>query len=290
MTRAERGAVGGGVEPVLRVEHLGKAFGRARVLHDLSFEVARGEVLALLGANGAGKTTTLACILGIVPFEGTVTVGGVSVRREGKRARHQIGYVPQTPALREGDTCREALRFLAELKGAAAARADELLARVDLAAQRDQRIGSLSGGMRQRLALAAALLADPPVLLLDEPTTSLDAAGRREFYALVRQLRGEGRTIVLSTHAVDQLDTLADRALILHEGRVAFDGTVAELGARSQRRRYVVSVNGTAAAFRQALRDAGIDASHVREDGLRWEDILTEAAGGGHEQPAEGAR
>ena len=267
-------------DAIVRVRQLSKAFGSARVLDGVSFELGRGQVLALLGANGAGKTTTLNCMLGITPFEGSIEIDGISVERAGKRARRLVGYVPQTPALGENETCRQSLRFLAELKGAPAARVDAMLELVNLAPQRDMRIGSLSGGMRQRLALAAALLADPPLLLLDEPTASLDAESRREFHALVTRLRDEGKTIILSTHAVERLDELADRALVLDAGRVVFDGTPGELSERARRRRYVVTLNGNAPAFEQALRAAGIDAEHVLHDALQWDQLLLDAAEG----------
>lgn len=265
-------------DAIVRVRQLGKAFGRTRVLDGVSFEVRRGQVLALLGANGAGKTTTLNCMLGITPFEGSIEIDGVSVGRAGKRARRLVGYVPQTPALGEGETCRQSLRFLAELKGADPARVDAMLELVNLRPQRDMRIGSLSGGMRQRLALAAALLADPPLLLLDEPTASLDAESRREFHALVMRLKDEGKTVILSTHAVERLDEVADRALVLDAGRVVFDGTPQDLGDRAHRRRYVVTLNGNAPAFEQALRAAGIDAEHVLHDALQWDELLLDAA------------
>jgi len=262
--------------PMLRISGLNKRFGRARILRDVSLSVAQGSVVALLGANGAGKTTTLKCILGVMPFEGDIEVGGASVRKNGKEARRRIGYVPQAPPLSERDTCREALSFLAELKGATKGRVGEMLELVSLAPQTDTRVGHLSGGMRQRLALAAALLADPPLLLLDEPTASLDVESRHEFHGLIARLRGEGKTIVLSTHVFTQLDQLADRALILDEGQLAFDGTLDELAGRSHARRFVVSLNGNSSQVVEALRAAGLDPSELHPEPVeaRWEDVL----------------
>jgi ABC-type multidrug transport system ATPase subunit len=262
--------------PMLRISGLNKAFGRAHVLHDLSLIVEAGSVVALLGANGAGKTTTLKCILGVMPFEGEIEVGGTSVRKSGKEARRQIGYVPQAPPLSERDTCREVLSFLAELKRAPKERVDAMLELVNLAPQRDVRVGHLSGGMRQRLALAAALLADPPLLLLDEPTASLDVESRQEFHKLIARLREEGKTIILSTHFLAQLDQLAARAVILDQGRVAFDGTLGELAGRAHARRFVVSLNGNSAQVVEALRAAGLDPSELNPEpaDMRWEDLL----------------
>ena len=127
-------------------------------------------------------------------------------------------------------------------------------------------MGHLSGGMRQRLAVGAALLADPPLLLLDEPTASLDVESRREFRALVARLRSEGKAIVLSTHLFDQLDQLADRVLVLDQGRLIFDGTLADLTSRAHGRRFVVSLNGNSAQVAEALRAAGLDPSELRPE------------------------
>jgi ABC-type multidrug transport system ATPase subunit len=264
-----------GPAPILRVAALSKRYGRAQVLQDVSFDVAAGSVVALLGANGAGKTTTLKCVLGVVSFEGAIEVAGISVRANGKEARRRIGYVPQTPALSEGDTCDQALGFFAEIKGVAKSRVPELLDLVNLGPQRGEKVGHLSGGMRQRLALAAALLADPPLLLLDEPTASLDAESRRDLQQLIVRLRDEGKTVIISTHFFDHLDEVAGRALILHQGRLAFDGTLDDLADRARSKQYVVSLNGSApAAFLEALRTAGIGPDRVRRAELSWEEIL----------------
>ncbi len=266
--------------PILRVAGLSKRYGRAQVLQDVSFDVPAGSVVALLGANGAGKTTTLKCMLGVIPFDGAIDIAGISVRDHGKDARRRIGYVPQTPALSEGDTCDQALTFLAEIKGAAKSRVPELLDLVNLGPQRGEKIGHLSGGMRQRLALAAALLADPPLLLLDEPTASLDVESRRDLQQLIARLRDEGKTVILSTHFFDHLDEVADRALILHEGRLAFDGSLDDLARRASGQRYVVNLNGNAPAeFLEALRTAGIGPDRVRKAELSWEEVLLASTG-----------
>jgi ABC-2 type transport system ATP-binding protein len=194
--------------------------------------------------------------------------------------RRRIGYLPQTPALNDHDTCRQALEFLADLKGVDRRGVGRLLERVNLAAHADTRVGRLSGGMRQRLALAAALLADPPLLLLDEPAASLDVESRRELHELVAQLRDEGRAVVLSTHLLDRIDTLVDGVIVLVEGRVAFTGTMEELADRARKRRYVVSLNGTApAAFSRALEAAGIGPERVRRAEPEWEELLLSLSG-----------
>jgi ABC-type multidrug transport system ATPase subunit len=264
--------------PILRVAGLAKRYGRIDVLQDVSFDVPGGSVVALLGANGAGKTTTLKCILGVISFRGAIDVAGVDVLSHGKQARRHLGYVPQTPALPDGDTCEQALAFLAEIKGADKDRVPELLDLVSLTPQLKVKVGHLSGGMRQRLALAAALLADPPLLLLDEPTASLDVESRRDLQQLLRRLRDEGKTIILSTHFFDHLDELADRAVILDGGRVAYDGSFADLVRRTHANRYIVNLNGNApTAFLDALRSAGIPDDRVERADVRWEEILLAA-------------
>ena len=207
-------------KPLLRLHNVTKRYGRRTVLNGVSFEVAPGRIVALLGGNGAGKTTTLKCILGVTSFDGTVEVDGLRVDRRGRDARRLVGYVPQLPALSEDDTCAQALAFTAELRRVPGTAVTEALERVNLTAQRAARVGELSGGMRQRLALGAALLGDPKLLLLDEPTASLDVASRAQFDAIIRSLRDDGRTILLSTHHHARLDELVDHVLILSSGEV----------------------------------------------------------------------
>ena len=178
---------------MLEVTGLVKAYGPVRALDGVSFSIGQGVVVALLGPNGAGKTTTIKCILGVTDFEGSVEVDGLAVKGRGKAARRRIGYLSQSPAFGERDTCREALEFLADLKGVERRRIGELLELVNLPGHADSRVSHLSGGMRQRLALAAALLADPPVLLLDEPTASLDAESRRELARAYPPAAGPGQ-------------------------------------------------------------------------------------------------
>ena len=274
---------------MIHVEHAVKRYGSRVVLRDVSFDAARGSIVALLGGNGAGKTTVLKCILGVIPFEGSLDVGGIPVRTRGKDARRQIGYVPQLPSLGEADTCAQALRFAADLKGVDHRRIEEVLALVHLAAEKETKIGELSGGMRQRLAMAAALLADPPVLLLDEPTASLDVESRHEFQRLILRLRDEGKTVVLSTHYVDQIDQIADHIVVLHGGQVVFDGTPDQVAALVRRKEYIVHLNGDAPSdLMTALGAAGISPERVRRAALNWDDLLlavsAERPAGGEEQ------
>ncbi len=260
---------------VLRVERLTKRYGSMTALSDVDFSLDPGSITAILGPNGAGKTTTLKCIMGVTGFEGRVEVDGYSSKRQGKKARARIGYLPQTPAFNERDTCRQALEFLAELRGADVPRVRSLLERVGLEEQIDLAVGHLSGGMKQRLALAAALLSDPPLLLLDEPTANLDATSREQLHDLVRQLRAEGRTIVISTHFVDNLGDLADQVLVLRRGRLVYKGTVKDLASRAPSRRFVVSLNGTSpAALVEALGEIGVKAESISPASISWDELL----------------
>jgi ABC-type multidrug transport system ATPase subunit len=232
------------------------------VLDKVSFELGAGSIVALLGANGAGKTTTFKCVLGMTDFRGRIDVAGKSVAKSGKEVRTFIGYLPQTPGFADEDTCFESLRFLTELRRVPLDRIDPLLEKVNLAGQRRVRVRELSGGMRQRLALAAALLSDPPLLLLDEPTANLDHQSREELHDLLVALRGEGRTIVLSTHFVEHVADIADRVILLKDGRVALDEATSNLHAGGKQ--FTVHLNGTApASFLAALRSAGIDEERV---------------------------
>lgn len=170
-------------------------------------------------------------------------------------------------------TCAGILEFLADLKGTGRGRIEPLLKRVNLWDQRRQKVGHLSGGMRQRLALAAALLADPPLLLLDEPTANLDAESRERFREWVLDLRREGKAVVISTHFVDGLVEAADRIVLLRKGRLVLDVPAAQISGR--KRRYVVDLNGTSEpAFLEALAGIGIGPERVAPASSRWEEIM----------------
>jgi ABC-type multidrug transport system ATPase subunit len=250
-------------QSTLSIQHASKRYGRKHVLQDVSLEAGAGTVLALLGPNGAGKTTLFKCILGVTAYEGEISICGVPVNSDGKEARRHVGYLPQGPAFNDRDTCREALRFLAELKSVPDARAASLLERVGLADQANERVGHLSGGMRQRLALAAALLADPPLLLLDEPTASLDIESRAKLTALMLELKDDGKTILLSTHQFDGLDTVADEMVLLDEGKILVRGANEAL-RKGTGRSLTVHLNGTdPSRFFVALAGIGIGPERV---------------------------
>jgi ABC-type multidrug transport system ATPase subunit len=201
--------------------NLVKRYGKTTALNGVSFTINAGESVALWGANGAGKTTTLRCLLGVQGFEGALTVNGIDVQRQGKAARAAIGYVPQE-AIFYDLSIVETLEFYARLKKAPVDRIAEVLEQVHLNSHRHKRVSMLSGGMKQRLALAVALLADPPILILDEPTANLDVAAQRDFIHTVQALNQAGKTIVFSSHRLDEVLALASRVLVLAEGELRF--------------------------------------------------------------------
>jgi ABC-type multidrug transport system ATPase subunit len=212
----------------IRIQRLTKRFGRTRAVDDVTLEIPAGDSVALWGVNGAGKTTIIRCVLGLLRFRGTIEVGGQSVRRRGKHARKLIGYVPQELGFYDDLGVAEAVAFFARLKGVAmpAGGVDAALEAVGLVGHNRKRIRELSGGMKQRLALAIALLGDPPILVLDEVTASLDACGREEFVSLLARLTASGksgaggRTMLFASHRVEEVTTIAKRVVILDKGRV----------------------------------------------------------------------
>jgi len=208
---------------VIKVRGVSKHYGRVRALDDVSLVARRGEVVLLLGANGAGKSTLVRSLLGIVPYEGSITVGGLDPLRQGKAVRSQVGYMPQTGGLHLDLSVKETMQFYGDLRGASSQGAEELLGYVGLEHSLDTRVGELSGGMRQRLGFALSMLGDPPVLILDEPTASLDAQSRELLARRVRSLAEGGKTILLSTHSEEQLLATGDRAVTLESGRVIAD-------------------------------------------------------------------
>ena len=209
---------------VIEVRHLTKNFGRFKAVDDLSFTVQAGEAVALWGANGAGKTTAVRCLLNLFPFEGEIRINGLDVRRQSKEVRRQIGFVPQELSFHDDMSVAETLIFYARLKKVPDGFDFEpLLEQVRLVPHIKKRIGELSGGLKQRLALAVALLSDPPILVLDEPTASLDIRSREEFLFLLRSLKKSGKTMIFSSHHLEEVTALADRVLLLEGGRLVVD-------------------------------------------------------------------
>lgn len=217
---------------MIRIENLTKRYSETVALDDVSLTVARGESIALWGPNGAGKTTIVLCLLGFLDYDGRIEVAGLDVRDAGKAVRSLIGYVPQQPGFYDDLTVAETLAFSASIRGVDPGRTVEVTELVGLAGQRDKRVGALSGGMRQRLALAVALLSDPPILLLDEPTSNLDAASRQATIGLLENLRRDDRLMIVTSHHLEEVSMLVDEVVVLDSGRVVDVCAPAELSAR----------------------------------------------------------
>lgn len=220
------------------VEHLIHTFGERRALDDLSFTVGEGEVFALLGPNGAGKTTTVRLLNGLYrATAGRLRVLGLDPATQGEQVRAQTGVLTESPALYERLTARQNLRFFGEMAGMPAGelrrRMDELLEFFDLTGRADECVATFSKGMKQRLALARALLNRPKILFLDEPTAGLDPEASRQVRELIASLRREnGQAVFLCTHILLEAERLCDRVLILNQGRALAVGSLEELQQR----------------------------------------------------------
>ena len=227
------------------VRGLFKAYGTVQAVSDVSFEIAPGEVFGLLGPNGAGKTTTVESLIGLIAADaGTIEICGLDAVRHPAAAKRQIGAALQTTGLQDGITPREAIAAFGALYGAAAS-ALPLLEMFGLEGKADMRVGSLSGGQKQRLALALALVNDPRVVVLDEPTVGLDPQMRHEFHNYIRAMRQDGRSILLTTHDMEEAASLCDRIAVIDGGRIIAQGPPSALIARSQEAvRVTLTANG----------------------------------------------
>ena len=220
--------------PPLRVVGLTRRYGDFTAVQDLDLEVRSGEILGFLGPNGAGKTTTLKVCAGLLrPDAGEITVAGADLGREPMQARARTGFVPDRPFLYERLSAREFLDFVAALyglpAGAASQRAEALLERLELSSAAGDLIETYSHGMRQKVAIAAALIHDPPLLMLDEPLSGLDPRGARVLKDLLRERAARDLGVLVSTHLLEVAERLCDRVVILHRGRKLAEGSLADL-------------------------------------------------------------
>lgn len=218
---------------MITATNISKRFGGLTAVDDLSFNVNSGEAVALWGANGAGKTTALRCLLGLLPFEGSVSISGINVQKQGKAARKLMGFVPQELNFHDDMTVAETITFYARLKKVPTGY-DFMpsLDRLELTPHIYKPVHDLSGGLKQRLALALALLADPPILILDEPTANLDIRAREDFLLLLHELKVGGKTLAFSSHRLEEVTALADRVLLMEAGRLVVDAPPQELEQR----------------------------------------------------------
>lgn len=264
---------------MLHASHLTRRFGSRVAVDDVSFDLPAGEVFALLGPNGAGKTTTLRMLAGLIaPTAGEVRVDAGS-EFPAEPSRGHIGFLTEHPGLWDRLTVRGNLLVYARLHGLAEAEraVDEALERFGILDRAGDLTAQLSKGLKQRVALARTLLHDPRIVLLDEPTSGLDPASARDVRALILRLRDEGRSVLLSTHNLDEAERVADRVAVLRTTLVAID-TPSALRARLFERRLLVTLDQDAMAFAPVVRGTG--ATSVDANGR----VLS--VGGGIETPA----
>jgi len=216
----------------VQVTGIEKSFKQTHVLRGVDFEIAAGSIFALLGSNGAGKTTLIRILSTLLKADkGTATVHGFDVVAKPGDVRHSISLTGQFAAVDEVLTGRENLVLVGKLRHVKnpGAVADELLARFSLTEAGARKAATYSGGMRRRLDIAMSLIGNPPIIFLDEPTTGLDPEGRNEVWQTVKQLAGQGTTVLLTTQYLDEAEQLADRIAILHKGTIIQNGTLAQL-------------------------------------------------------------
>ena len=219
-------------QQVIHVQGLEKSYKKLHVLRGVNFDVARGNIFALLGSNGAGKTTVVKILSTLLKADaGTARVNGFDVATQPANVRESISLTGQFAAVDEILTGRENLVLVAHLRHLKdpGTIADDLLERFSLADAATRKVSTYSGGMRRRLDIAMSLIGNPPVIFLDEPTTGLDPQARIEVWQAVRELAHGGTTVLLTTQYLDEAEQLADRIAILHQGRIIVDGTLAEL-------------------------------------------------------------
>jgi ABC-2 type transport system ATP-binding protein len=218
--------------PAIRVQGLEKSYGKLQVLRGVDFDVARGSIFALLGSNGAGKTTVVRILSTLLKADaGTVGVNGFDVATQAAEVRGSFSLTGQFAAVDELLSGRENLVLVARLRHLKdpGAIADDLLKRFSLTDAATRKVSTYSGGMRRRLDIAMSLIGNPPVIFLDEPTTGLDPEARVEVWNSVKELAGQGTTVLLTTQHLEEAEQLADRIAILHQGRIIANGSLAEL-------------------------------------------------------------
>ncbi|CAN5492241.1 ABC transporter ATP-binding protein [soil metagenome] len=248
--------------PAIKLTGLTRSFGPVQAVRSIDLQIEQGEIVAFLGPNGAGKTTTIDMVLGLSqPTSGTVDVLGYQPRQA--IARGLVSAVMQTGGLLKDLTVRETVRYTASLF-ADTRPVDEVLAHAGISGLADRRVGKCSGGEQQRLRFAMALLSDPALLLLDEPTTGMDVEGRRAFWSAIRTDAEKGRTVLFATHYLEEADQYADRIVLMRKGRIVADGSGSEIKALAAGRTVRATLDHP---DHQALAGlAGVESLEVRGD------------------------
>lgn len=223
---------------MLEGKNLKKSFGKIDAVRGISFEVKKGEILGFLGPNGAGKSTTMRMVVGFLPpTDGTAVVCGHDILSDPVAAKKCIGYLPENAPVYTDMTVRDFLRFIAGIRGFRGkerqAKADQLIEKCYLQSVRQQSVDTLSKGYRQRVCFAQAVLHDPPVLIMDEPTDGLDPNQKRIVRGMIKEMASE-KAIIISTHILEEVDAVCSRAIIISKGQVVADGTPEELKAKTK--------------------------------------------------------
>jgi len=280
------------VEPrsgTVSIHGLSVRFGELRAVDGLSLEVAAGTLLGLLGPNGAGKTTTLSCVAGLLePTDGKISVGGVDVARDPLTVKKMLGVVPQSLALYPTLSVATNLRLFAGLFGVRGAKIEQRvewgLALSRLEAKRDSVVATLSGGMKRRLNLACALLHDPPIIICDEPTTGVDPQSRNHIFETIRELHREGRTVIYTTHYMEEVEALCERVAIMDHGKVLVEDELDTLlrGAESDSAtafRVELEQPESLDRVRETLRTGGLALGKVTAHGKNLESVFLDLTG-----------
>lgn len=250
-------------ECVISAQHLERRFGTLMAVRDVSLDVKRGEIFGVLGPNGAGKSTTIRMLCGILtPSGGSGSVVGFDILRESERIKQNIGYMTQRFSLYEDLTVEENLQFYAGIYGLSGkkrkTRVEQVLVQSGLQERRRQLAGSLSGGWKQRVALASSTIHQPPLLFLDEPTAGVDPVSRREFWEHIHRLAGEGTTVLVTTHYMDEAER-CHRLAFIFRGSLLDVGTPSEIVARRELRVAECHVDDAASAERLLVQDPRIE-------------------------------
>jgi len=249
-------------EVVIRAEGLTKRYGATLAVDDVDLEVDAGEIVGILGPNGSGKTTTILMLLGLTePTSGRALVAGFDPLREPLEVKRRVGYLPDQVGFYDGLSARDNLAYTGRLAGLSRPEIDErftaALARVGLGDVGRARVATFSQGMRQRLGLAEILMKRPSVAILDEPTTALDPHSTQEFLEMIRRLKADGTAVLLSSHHLDQVQSVCDRVALFNRGRIVLSGTVTELAGRVLGGGHVIDVEvrgaGDATGLEQRL-------------------------------------
>jgi Cu-processing system ATP-binding protein len=217
---------------MIKIKNLTKYFGNAKALDNLNIEIIKSEAAALWGSNGAGKTTLIRCLLGVIPFNGEILINNKNLIADDKEIKKLIGFIPQEISLQDNLSVDETINFYSQIKKTSISSIGRWIEILGINNFKEKQIKELSGGMKQKLALSIALLGNPPILLLDEPTANLDLKSREDFLYLLSLLKKEGKTILFSSHRIEEVLSFADRVLVIDNGNLIADASPMEIYKR----------------------------------------------------------